>query len=78
MLADWGPNNENMSLHLAARTGSGDAVERWLQTGSNNEASQKEISVYTPLHLAAWNMHTDVAIKLAKNNCTYYLCSSFR
>ena len=53
---------DNMSLHLAAWAGNIEAVEKWIAAGSPTDSF--ELHAFTPLHLAAWNMHTNVARKL--------------
>ena len=62
-------SGNNKSLHLAAWAGNMQAIERWIRAGSPTDSL--ETHAFAPLHLAAWNMHTDVAVKLVEAHRTW-------
>lgn len=66
-----GSSDENMTLHLAAWIGNMTIVEKFVQPISDGETLSGDKPSLTPLHLAAWNMHTEVATTLAKSNETW-------
>jgi ankyrin repeat protein len=54
----------NMALHWAAWTGNMVAVDRLIQNCAESPALHVDKSGLTPLHLSAWNMHTELGIQL--------------
>ena len=70
-LAAWDSSDESMTLHLAAWTGNTEAVSRFVRNCSDGEISSVDKPALTPLHLAAWNMHTELAKTLMNYNKTW-------